>query len=114
MSDTTTGEKPYLECELLVKISANGSGAEILPVPEIEEGRWLELIRTSTYAEVNIPHHTEDAIYCYTCFLVGVPHNQPAIFEMGVLSRNIAAIHEQYGHLAKKPEWGGLNGAAAS
>lgn len=101
-----TTEKPYLECELLVKISSDGSGAEIVPVSEIEDARWLELIRTPTYAEVNIPHHTAEAIYCYTCHLVGVPHNQPAVFQMGVLSQNMAAIHEQYGHLAKEPDWG--------
>lgn len=106
MSDTATDEKPYLECELLVKINSDGSEVEILPMSEIEDARWLQLIRTPIYAEVNLPHHTEDAIYCYTCFLVGVPHNQPAIFQMGVLMRIMAAIHDQYGRLAKEPDWG--------
>ncbi len=106
MSDSPTAEKPYLEVELLMKIGTDGSDAQILPVAEIDDGRLLIFIRGHRYAEVNIPHHTAEAIFCYTCHLVGVPPNQPALFEMGVLTRNIAAIHEQYDHLAQKPPWG--------
>lgn len=55
-------------------------------------------------AEVNIPVHTDEAIYVFVCFLGHLPNFVPAISEMAILKRKGDKLVELYGEHCKPLE----------
>lgn len=92
-------DKPYLELEL---VTQHHNGALVsAPLLNITSPELLTLIHRHVFAEVNIPHHTTNAVYCYTFHIMHKQNAEPAIEEMMNLSANIQLFHERFGHLAQ-------------
>jgi hypothetical protein len=94
-------EKPYYEIEFAV-IFLDGGHIRLTPVEELTPGEALDAVKDGIFAEVAIPYHTAEAIYCFTCHIFGVPASQPAIVEMVSLQDIAPQIYLDYGHLAKE------------
>ena len=99
--------KPYFELEMTA-IRVNGC-LLIMPVSELTEGEALNAVKDNIFAEVNIPHHTGDAVYCYTFHIFNRLNHEPAIVEMMDLSNMITKIHRDYGHLCQQVDIGELS-----
>lgn len=69
----------------------------IIPVAALEPGEALQAITDHLFAEVNIPHHTDQSIYCFICHLFGIPNSQPAIMEMLALQKLAPQIYDDFG-----------------
>lgn len=98
----TASAKPYYEVELVAELDTMA----LIHKSDVNPGGLLDALDGHAYAEVNIPYHTDEAIYCYTIHILNVPHHRPAMVEILMLTGMIEQIHAQFGHLAHKPTWG--------
>lgn len=69
----------------------------VMPLSKIEpDSEAQKAVEEHLFAEVNIPHRTTGKGYVYTFHVFGLPNPVPAIREIAILHKEIAAIHEIY------------------
>lgn len=100
-----TTEKPYYEVKLVAVF--DGPHLKIGHLDDIESGPALAAIRAGEWAEVNIPYHTAEAIYCFAVTIANKPAHEPAITEMLTLQRLAAQLYADYGDHAEPMVFGG-------
>lgn len=94
----------YLELELAAWLDDEGIIMTI-PVADLRPGDAYDAIQANLFAELNIPYHTDDAIYCYTFHLFNKLNNELALVEAAQLQSIIERIHADYSHLAREIEY---------
>lgn len=78
----------------------------IMPVTDLAAGSdAAEGVRDSLFAEVNIPHHTADAIYGYTFHIFNRLNHEPAIAEATLLQQEIERVHARYAKQTQAMSW---------
>lgn len=87
--------KKYYEIELAVLFLDDGR-VTFSNVELFEEGEAKRAVEDNLFAEVNIPYHTDDAIYCFICHIFNKPNHIPAIQETGVLMRMAPWLHNKF------------------
>lgn len=95
-------QKPYYELELAAFLDADGLRA--IPIVDLQAGDALDAIKEHVFAELNIPHHTEDAVYCYVFHLFNKPNSEPAIGEALLLQAIIEKVHTIWGDRCTRVE----------
>lgn len=92
MSDTSRALEIVAEFGIL--------SVTIAPVSDLKPGELLDSVKAKAFAEVVIPHQTDDAICFYTFHILNVPKRFRPTNEAQALGTLIGAIHEAYNHLA--------------
>ena len=62
----------------------------------------LDAIEDHFFAEVNIPYHTDEAIYCFVCHVFSKLNHQTAIEEMLALKDVAEQIRADFGDRCKQ------------
>lgn len=68
----------------------------VMPVASLDDGEAAAAVRGLFFAEVNLPHHTVDAVYGYTFHIFNKLNHEPAIVEVALLQQEIERIHARY------------------
>ncbi len=87
--------KKYYEIELAVFFFDDGR-VFFANVELLEEGEAKRAVEDNIFAEVNIPYHTDEAIYCFTCHIFNKPNHIPAIPEIVVLKQIAPWLHNKF------------------
>lgn len=97
---TIPDPRPLLEVELVVVF--NDDHIDLGLMSQQNEVAQEHLRRNC--AEVNIPVHTDDAIYVFVCFLGHLARHVPAIYEMTILKKKGDHLVASYGQYCKPME----------
>lgn len=68
----------------------------VMPVASLDDGEAAAAVRDLFFAEVNLPHHTDSAIYGYTFHIFNKLNHEPAVIEVTLLQQEIERIHARY------------------
>lgn len=90
-------DKKYYELELVAYFSSEG--LLVAPIADLAEGDALDAVKDGIFAEVNIPYHTGDSVYCFTFHIFNKLNHEVALTEMLALQNIIGQVHRDFGHL---------------
>lgn len=85
-------DREYHEIELFVLV--DGERLVIGMFEGLDEE--MQTVTRESCAEVSIPHLTETAVYAFNCFLLHVPADMPAVFEMAFLKKMSSQMYRDF------------------